>query len=316
MSKGAGNKEETPIEQLGKLIPKKFNRNGFPIHKQFEDKIKQLIEDGDSLTQLHLWEEANSNQVKLIFECLTQTNINTISSLRFWKIKSEDEGIRALCEYLQNSNLNLTILELIENKIKTLGCQFLGNLYLKNPKSLNIQSLVLDQNNLSDEGIDSLTKGLRKSACLKSLSLNYCNISSKGAQHLQRLLLYVNTSIEILNLQGNYIENEGFYQICRALEVNNILKEIDLTDNQILEEKLMLEQFLQTIAKNPTLYLVNLTHNFFSEDTARDVLSIVKTKMKPKIEFTQRFNSSFAQEFNAIMIKIKPQKESKKKPKK
>jgi Ran GTPase-activating protein (RanGAP) involved in mRNA processing and transport len=48
-----------------------------------------------------------------------------IRSLRFWKTFCEDEGVRAICQFLQ-VNKTITVLELLDNKITPLGCEFLG----------------------------------------------------------------------------------------------------------------------------------------------------------------------------------------------
>jgi len=316
MSKPRGgngnNKEESVLEQLLKAYPKRFSKAGIPMYKQFDQKIKALVNDGGDLVQLHLWDEAGPNGTKLVFETLKQVNLNTIRSIRLWKIKACDEGIRSLCEYLTSCNLNVEIMDLLDNSISPLGCQFLGSMYLANWNTLKINRLSLDHNAIGDEGLKQLSTGLRKSVSLAHLSLSYCNLSSNASQSIQQILAFVDSNLESLNLQGNMLKEEGSRQILRAVEVNSKLRVLNLTDNQICDEKMLIDQILKTIEKNSSMYVLTLNHNGFTQETAKQLLDAVKVNMRPKIELTERFDAEFASEFNNVMMKIKMPKETKK----
>ena len=65
-------------------------------------------------------------------------------SIRFWKTFCEDEGVRAICQFLAIGK-NVAFLELLDNKITPLGCEFISKAL--HPKGgSQIQVLKLDHN--------------------------------------------------------------------------------------------------------------------------------------------------------------------------
>lgn len=73
--------------------------------------------------------------------------------------------------------------------------------------------------------------------------------------------MYVHTNLKKINLQGNMIKREGFYQLLRALQHNKVLKELIVADNQIEEDEEMVKFMLDILAKNSTLTNIDLTFN-------------------------------------------------------
>ena len=55
-------------------------------------------------------------------------------SIRLWKTGSGDEGCRSVCQYITDCN-NVAILELLDNGISPLGCEFLGKLLAPETKT-------------------------------------------------------------------------------------------------------------------------------------------------------------------------------------
>ena len=285
---------------------------GVPIYKQFDQKIRACVEEGTDLTQLHLWEETNPNATRVVFESLGQIGINTIRSLRLWKIQAGDEGIRALCAYLQ-INKELDVLDLLDNGITSLGCRFLGDCFGEQFSVLQIKKLMLDHNLIADKGLQLLVDGLRRSPFISELSLSYCGLTEKSAAPLQQMLMFVNTNLESLNLQGNVLGREGTFQLFRALEFSTRLNDLNLSDNQIPDTKYLVDQLIQVIETNTVIFSINLNFNGFAQESAEKILTAIKKKMRPKIELTDRFSPEFVAEYNAVLLKIKPAKETKKK---
>lgn len=48
-----------------------------------------------------------------------------MKSLRFWNSYCRDEGVRAICKYIE-SDKPVQLLELLHNKITHLGCEFIS----------------------------------------------------------------------------------------------------------------------------------------------------------------------------------------------
>jgi hypothetical protein len=109
-------------------------------------------------------------------------------SLRLWKTFCEDEGVRAICQWLQ-TNKTIFFLELLDNRITPLGCEFIGRIL--HPKTSSpIHTLKLDHNDIGAQGVKYLAEGISVNKTLKSLSLTYCNIDYKGARPLFEIVVY------------------------------------------------------------------------------------------------------------------------------
>lgn len=80
-------------------------------------------------------------------------------------------------------------MELLDNKITSLGCEFIGKLL--HPKvNSSITILKLDHNDIGSAGVRHLAEGLAVNKSLQSLSLTYCNIDANGARPLFDILIY------------------------------------------------------------------------------------------------------------------------------
>ena len=68
----------------------------------------------------------------------------------------EDEGTRAVCNYIATCN-SVLILELLDNQITSLGCQFLGKLLAPEAKT-NLLIVKLDHNAFGSQGMKYLAR--------------------------------------------------------------------------------------------------------------------------------------------------------------
>jgi hypothetical protein len=96
---------------------------------------------------------------------LWSPRINTIVSIRLWKIKAGDEGIRSVCNFL-NKNLTVTILDVMDNgltplgrSVLSLGCEFLGGA-MHPASNVTLKKLMLDHNLIGTSGLQNLCSGL------------------------------------------------------------------------------------------------------------------------------------------------------------
>jgi len=77
-------------------------------------------------------------------------------------------------------NKTVRFLELLENRITWLGCEFIGT--IMHPKTQSaIHTLKLDHNDIGAKGVEALAKGLSMNQTINSLSLTYCSINWEGA---------------------------------------------------------------------------------------------------------------------------------------
>lgn len=104
-----------------------------------------------------------------------------------------------------------TCLDLTYNNIGMEGAKEIGRV-LSVGYNMCLQSLILDQNPIGDDGCVALCKGLLTNVTLKvfskynqKLSLNYCEIKEVGCGGLSELIIEKNSGILELYLDGNEI---------------------------------------------------------------------------------------------------------------
>ena len=92
---------------------------------------------------------------------------------RMWKVAAQDEGVHSIAEYLVD-NPQVEVLDLLDNAITHLGCNYIGKIYKSISPTLSIKCLFLDHNKIGDEGMKYLADGLRKSPQLKGIIKKNC----------------------------------------------------------------------------------------------------------------------------------------------
>jgi Ran GTPase-activating protein (RanGAP) involved in mRNA processing and transport len=137
--------------------------------------------------------------------------------------------VRAICNFLQICP-NVIILELLDNGITELGCQFLKNIVAPESKA-NLMHLKLDHNTFGAEGLRHLADGLARNSYITLISLNYCNIDETGARSCFEILINSKSLLEDFSLNGNHLGNKGVIEVLRGTSVAKNLKKIYLSDN-------------------------------------------------------------------------------------
>lgn len=130
-----------------------------PIIKQ----QMQEFEDGDIefLTKFHFWDELGWEGVRAIMDALrtiAPAPYPHCKSIRLWKTFCEDEGVRATCQYIECAP-NVQILELLDNKVTPLGCEFVSRI-LHPKSSAQLKILKMDHNPFGSEGMIRLAEGM------------------------------------------------------------------------------------------------------------------------------------------------------------
>ena len=168
--------------------------------------------------------------------------------------------MRAICEFLVG-NGSVLCMELMDNKITPLGCEFIGRTLMPGPRCPPICYLKLDHNMFGSAGVENLCIGLKSNEFLKMLSLTYCGIDHKGARPLFEVLIFSKSKIEELVLTGNQLRNEGTMTILNGVSIAKELKKIYLADNQFNEEPDMLESIKSCMSRNKTLAKYDFKNN-------------------------------------------------------
>jgi Ran GTPase-activating protein (RanGAP) involved in mRNA processing and transport len=134
-----------------------------------------------------------------------------------------------LSKYLRTKYNNLDYvskisIDLVRNEIHDEGV-----LYIARMLSF-IEHLYLSHNPIGDPGASLISEALRETATLKTLILNRCDITSRGAEDLSRALAQ-NSSLEKLDISWNYlVGGKGISHVAEALKQNKQLKELWIGD--------------------------------------------------------------------------------------
>ncbi|XP_057701214.1 NLR family CARD domain-containing protein 3-like isoform X2 [Corythoichthys intestinalis] len=129
-----------------------------------------------------------------------------------------DEGVEILSKGLASPNCILKVLRLQWCQITKRGCVSLAEALKINPSHL--QELALSGNDLFDEGVEILSKGLASPDCiLKVLELGHCGMTKRGCISLAEALTLKLSHLQELHLSGNDLSDvdEGIEILSRGL---------------------------------------------------------------------------------------------------
>jgi len=72
-----------------------------------------------------MWDEVGWQGVKALMEAAIQAKYKHCDSIRLWKAKCEDEGVRLICKFLMQCK-SVQCLELLDANVSFLGCEFIS----------------------------------------------------------------------------------------------------------------------------------------------------------------------------------------------
>ena len=177
-------------------------------------------------------------------------------------------------------------------------------------------TLNLDFNpNIGSDGIAGLCKGLSSNTTLKILSLKYCDIDQDGSLPLKEMLSFPKLAIHTLNLAGNRITGIGLGMLSIGIGKNQVLQNVDISDNQIVSESEVdvqnLDTFAMALTDHKSLKSVNLRDNFIDIKGGTVLLKGIKDNKTISSFFVD--TTSLPEELYAELCRIPSGKEKKKK---
>ncbi|XP_057678107.1 NACHT, LRR and PYD domains-containing protein 12-like [Corythoichthys intestinalis] len=190
----------------------------------------------------------------------------TINSFNLRKYSASALGLEMLLSVVKASQKSL----LFGCKLDKNSCPLLASV-LSSPS--NLKHLDLKNNNLSDEGVEFLSKGLASPHCiLNVLSLEYCRITARGCISLAKALKFNPYYLQELNLRDNDLLDEGVQILSKGLASPGcILKVLRLSRCKITEQGCV--SLAETLKLNPShLQELHLTGNYLS-DKGVEILS-------------------------------------------
>ena len=204
-----------------------------------------------------------------------------------------DKGAKALAEMLGGNgaessgtvNTTLEHVDLSDCSIGPVGAQHLAQALCVNT---SVKTLQLSDNPLDDEGAKALAEMLGGNGAessgtvnttLEHVDLSNCSIGPVGAQHLAQALC-VNTSVKILQLSDNPLDDEGAKALAEMLggngaessgTVNTTLEHVDLSDCSI--GPVGAQHLAQALCVNTSVKTLDLSDNITLGDEGTKALA-------------------------------------------
>jgi Ran GTPase-activating protein (RanGAP) involved in mRNA processing and transport len=220
--------------------------------------LRELLRRNKTITSLSIAHNAfggNAAAARSIFEGVRSNR--ALQQLDLEDCELGDRGVSVLANALVTRNAGTLELDLQCNQVTSVGVRALVDDNAESGKTLT--KLCLTHNPVRSEGATILAVALRRNALpsLKRLGLNYCGIYDDGFVALVSSLEQ-NTSLQILNLQGNDFGERGSMALAESLPNIKRLQQISFTVNASSQSTLPL--LLEGFRKNISLVKVNLRY--------------------------------------------------------
>ena len=199
--------------------------------------LSELLKVNKTIKQLYLgYNKINDKGLALLLNVISSINkkINHLDiSSNCFKLKD----FQVLVEYLK-TNPELSLLDISDNKLNSQSYTDLGEvlnavskikaLNMSNMginsenipilfKSLCMNEIILDDNDIGDEGLPLLVKIFDENQNIKKISLKNTNISGKGLENLLETLEKMNDFKE-LHLENNHIDESGINAMMNSIK--------------------------------------------------------------------------------------------------
>ena len=213
------------------------------------DDLALAIECNPCLNNLHLNDNnLQSSSINIILRALSK-----VSTLRVLNLQSNQLKENAV-DYLSTALLNNTRLEQLLLHDNNIGK---GTLHIaKALQQLNsLKVLTLGNTSISKEVSNELALAIKQNHCFETLNLISCDLQTSAIIILDALTKI--TSLKMLNLQGNHMNEEVGKFIASAIYHNSGLRHLCISYNNINKGMTCIVKALQQSLNLQELYLSN-----------------------------------------------------------
>jgi Leucine Rich repeat len=311
-------------EQLYRAYRRNLIEGSLSMPKNLEEKFIEIRDEKNPgyLTEVVFWEYIGPDGIRALADALRDTKYMHVKSIRCWKSGTEDEGVRSICQYMRATSTVLT-LELMECLMTSLSCEFLGRLL--SPESSNpLLILRIDHNDIGNTGAFNIARGLAMNSVLKTLTMSYCNLDEEASRAVMQILIFQDSALQELDLQGNRFANEGSCRVLHSLRINLNLNKLNLADNKIVGDDVFMDKIIDMLTSNASLCVLDLRINSIYDDAAKDLLDRMKNAANGRINNIlydlalpdDKVSSDTIEELYKFLLPNKKTKKGKKKAKK
>ncbi|CAH0474090.1 unnamed protein product [Peronospora belbahrii] len=254
---------------------------------------------------------------------------STLQHLCLGSDKLGDEAVKVLCTGLaRNPHSGLQNWDLEFKSLGVDGASAIGELLAINNV---LTTLTLSRNQIGDEGMKKLTKGLSDNVETKMTELNVTDvgISGTGLDHLAALIASDKCSLTTLQLSFNSLtgatsaffdalaKNKSVKKLqlkeCKlmekhvaafacALKQNSTLREIDLSDNELTT--IACASLAEGLRDNTTLEILRLSNNRCQDDGAVLLAEVLATD-NMTLRYLDMSNNGLTSSSMTLLLKAK-----------
>ena len=168
-----GEEEDISCELLMKQYRKNCQTLQCDINKQIKAAFDtEWTENLIPIKKFHLWDDLGWQGIKALIDAAVAVNYKHCTSIRLWRSKCEDEGVRILVKFLLQAK-TVAVFELLDAQVTKIGCEMISKALL-GQHSINLLVLKLDHNPIGSEGLKILAQGISQNKQLTSVSLTFC----------------------------------------------------------------------------------------------------------------------------------------------
>lgn len=269
----AGEGEVDMFEEFQKTYTKKQKEFDTVKLQEVADIIDKKVNEGEEMPAWNFSREFDPMSFRILFIALRQPGpglppLSEIKAIRVWKCNGGDESVRSVCYYLDGvPSPAVEDLQFTDNGVTELGCEFLGRTLGPSGNKV-INFLRLDFNQFGTPGVEKLSLGLSQNSTLRYLSLRYCAIGEDGGQYIAHILMFIRNALEVMDLRGNYLRNQGIIDVFTGARRTKCLRQLDVFDNKFSDTPDVIEALKDLFANNTKLEDYNLAGNQISDEGA------------------------------------------------
>jgi len=259
-------------------------------------RVEQMIQF-DYFTVLDLSKvELRREDIDAVVDALAKTK--TLESVALDRCKLRDDGVERIAGGLENGkHIHLKKISLRQNSMGNRGAQSLNFLFQASP---TLEEVDLSENSISSRGASSIFSALHAN---KSTVIHSLNLSQNEIWNLDDgSFLRHNKTLKVLNLDGNFMHDEGVEQIAKAIAMNkkSAMKKLYLGWNGISDDGAT--ALAKMMEVNVTLQVLGLAENDISNAGARAILSSLAVNTSVR-EISGLYHNQIDRKFIIVAIK-------------
>ena len=285
-------------------------------------KLEELILSGNDFYQSYLLDKIKTIKLTKLCISFTLLEVDDIATALMHNTKLEDiylsnnkllsSDIIKICQSMKNI-LNLKRIDISHNCVDYEAADDIANVLSHN---INLLELYLNNNYLQSQGITSLFSEMSNVVKLTHLDISSNKITDKASDDIATFLLRsnnlevldlsnnliksrgarkifekANTSLKVLNLSGNALDDEAADTMAIFVSQNPLLEEFDISVNCL--QAVGAVKIFKAIQNCPSLLKVNMSNNGITDEAGDEIATVLSTVTKlQKVNLTYNMLSA------------------------